>query len=145
MQACTNIDIGVIAAESIRTTVAGGFVRSRRDSANNADRDGAVTSAVASRIVTRCKEMHAAGRAAAGRQPARSAFPDAVEAASAGAVAHTRPPKWSGGSGALRRLFGLVGALCIAALWSVKSLLRHRSDRPKLTDRSFGAAPGHTR
>jgi hypothetical protein len=44
MQACTNIDIGVIAAESIRTTVAGGFVRSRRDSASNADRDGAVTS-----------------------------------------------------------------------------------------------------
>ena len=76
MQACTNIDIGVIAAESIRTTVAGGFVRSRRDSANNADPDGAVTSAVASRIVTRSKEMHAAGRAAAGRQPARSAFPD---------------------------------------------------------------------
>ena len=26
---------------------------------------------------------------------------------------------------------------CIAALWRVKSLLRHRSDRPKLTDRSF--------
>jgi hypothetical protein len=48
----------------------------RRDSANNADRDGAVTSAVASRIVTRSKEMHAADRAAAGRQPARSAFPD---------------------------------------------------------------------
>ena len=45
MQACTNIDIGVIAAESIRTTVAGGFVRSRRDSASNADRDGALTSA----------------------------------------------------------------------------------------------------
>ena len=28
MQACTNIDIGVIAGESIRTTVAGGLVRS---------------------------------------------------------------------------------------------------------------------
>src|SRR5262249_47444734 len=26
---------------------------------------------------------------------------------------------------------------CIAALWRVKSLLRHRSDRPKPTDRSF--------
>src|SRR5262245_22276257 len=34
-------------------------------------------------------------------------------------------------------LFRLVGALCIVALSRVKSLLRHRSDRPKLTDRSF--------
>src|SRR5262249_10377153 len=107
MQACTNIDIGVIAAESIRTTVAGGFVRSRRDSADNADRDGAVTSAVASRIVTRCKEMHAAGRAAAGRQPARSAFPDAVEAASAGSVAISRPQNGSGDTGRYSRFFGL--------------------------------------
>ncbi|MBV8054569.1 MAG: hypothetical protein JO071_04940 [Deltaproteobacteria bacterium] len=56
MQACTNIDIGAIAAESIRTTVGGGFVRSRRDSASNADRERGLTSAVASRIVTRSKE-----------------------------------------------------------------------------------------
>jgi len=35
-----------------------------------------------------------------------------------------RPQNWSA-------LFRLVGALCIAALWRVKSLLRHRSDRPK--------------
>src|SRR5262249_56498198 len=41
--------------------------------------------------------------------------------------------KWFGRYGALLPLFWLVGALCIAALWRVKSLLRHRSDRPKLT------------
>ena len=46
MQACTNIDIGVIAGERTRTTVVGGFVRSRRDSASNADRDGDVKSTV---------------------------------------------------------------------------------------------------
>ena len=38
-----------------------------------------------------------------------------------------RPQNWSA-------LFRLVGALCIAALWRVKSLLRHRSDRPKLAE-----------
>src|SRR5262249_5748661 len=38
---------------------------------------------------------------------------------------------------ALLPLFRLVGALCIAALWGVESLLRHRRERPKLTDRSF--------
>jgi hypothetical protein len=61
MQACTNIDIGVIAGESIRTTVAGGFVRSRRDSASNADRDGDVTSAVlgAEKAVHAATEMTA--------------------------------------------------------------------------------------
>src|SRR5215468_3528105 len=47
------------------------------------------------------------------------------------------PPKLIGRYGALLPLFRLVGALCIAALWRVKSLLRHRSDRPKLTHRSF--------
>src|SRR6266566_8364299 len=42
--------------------------------------------------------------------------------------------------GALLPLFRLVGALCIAALWRVKSLLRHRSDRPKLEQACPGSA-----
>src|SRR5215831_10840085 len=42
------------------------------------------------------------------------------------------PPKLIGRYGALLPLFRLVGALCIAALWRVKSLPRHRGDRPKL-------------
>src|SRR5262249_8837585 len=50
---------------------------------------------------------------------------------------HQPTSKWFGRYGALLPLFRLVGALCIAALWRVKSLLRHRSDRPKLTDRSL--------
>src|SRR5262249_2005462 len=41
-------------------------------------------------------------------------------------------PKLIGRYGALLPLFRLVGALCIAALWRVKSLPRHRGDRPKL-------------
>ena len=45
--------------------------------------------------------------------------------------------KWVGRYGALLPLFRLVGALCIAAFWRVKSLLRQRSDRPKLADRSL--------
>jgi len=62
MQACTNIDIGVIAGESIRTTVAGGFVRSRRDLASNADRDGAVTSAVLARGAEKRESVPARAR-----------------------------------------------------------------------------------
>src|SRR6266540_4415237 len=34
-------------------------------------------------------------------------------------------------------LFWLVGVPCIATLWRVESLMRHRSDRPKLADRSL--------
>src|SRR5215831_7229079 len=44
------------------------------------------------------------------------------------------PPKLIGRYGALLPLFRLVGALCIAAFWRVKSLPRHRGDRPKLAD-----------
>ena len=49
-------------------------------------------------------------------------------------------PKWIGRCGALLPLFRLVGVPCIAALWRVKSLLRHRSDRPKLETDSFKVA-----
>jgi hypothetical protein len=49
------------------------------------------------------------------------------------------PQKWSG-DGALLPLFWLVGAICIAALWRVKSLLRHCSDRPKLERACPGSA-----
>jgi hypothetical protein len=49
------------------------------------------------------------------------------------------PQKWSG-DGALLPLFRLVGALCVAALWRVKSLLRHCSDRPKLERACPGSA-----
>ena len=41
-------------------------------------------------------------------------------------------PKKIGRCGALLPLFRLVGVLCIAALRRVKSLPRHRGDRPKL-------------
>jgi hypothetical protein len=37
-------------------------------------------------------------------------------------------------TGALLPLFRLVGVPCIAALWRVKSLPRHRGDRPKLNE-----------
>src|SRR5271166_6939204 len=49
-------------------------------------------------------------------------------------------PKWIGRCGALLPLFRLVGVPCIAALWRVKSLLRHRSDRPKLETEFFKVA-----
>ena len=54
-----------------------------------------------------------------------------------GAQSHDAPSKLVGRYGLLLPFFRLVGVHCIAALWRVKSLLRHRSDRPKLTDRSF--------
>src|SRR5881275_1945268 len=53
-----------------------------------------------------------------------------------------------GRCGALLPLFRLVGVLCIAALWRVESLPRHRGDRPKLNStapdylRSRGVASG---
>src|SRR6266542_6296531 len=37
---------------------------------------------------------------------------------------------------ALLPLVRLVGVPCIATLWRVESLMRHRSDRPKLANRS---------
>ena len=40
--------------------------------------------------------------------------------------------KENGRCGTLLPLFRLVGVHCIAALWRVKSLPRHRRDRPKL-------------
>ena len=46
------------------------------------------------------------------------------------ALAHDRITKEIRRCGALLPLFRLVGALCIAALWRVKSLLRHHSNRP---------------
>jgi hypothetical protein len=49
-------------------------------------------------------------------------------------------PEWIGRYGALLPLFRLVGVRCIAALWRVKSLLRHRSDRPKLKHQSVTVA-----
>jgi hypothetical protein len=51
-----------------------------------------------------------------------------------------RGPEWIGRYGALLPLFRLVGVRCIAALWRVKSLLRHRSDRPKLEPQSVKVA-----
>jgi hypothetical protein len=49
--------------------------------------------------------------------------------------------KWIGRCGALLLLFRLVGVPCIAALWRVKSLPRHRGDRPKLIELSFYLGP----
>jgi hypothetical protein len=51
-----------------------------------------------------------------------------------------RLTKSIGRYGALLPLFRLVGVRCIAALWRVKSLLRHRSDRPKLEHQSVKVA-----
>jgi len=45
-------------------------------------------------------------------------------------LARPSPERGFGRCGALLPLFRLVGVPCIAALWRVKSLPRHRSDRP---------------
>jgi hypothetical protein len=50
-------------------------------------------------------------------------------------------PRMDRAIGALLPLFRLVDVRCIAALWRVKSLLRHRSDRPKLEPQSVKVAP----
>src|SRR5262249_59162892 len=70
-------------------------------------------------------------------EPPSSLMADPMLSGLGRAGPHQPPSKWFGRYGALLPLFRPVGALCIAALWRVKSLLRRRSDRPKLTDRSF--------
>ena len=67
-----------------------------------------------------CPEMSASARAAQGR----------------GVQTDTHMSKLIGRYRALLPLFRLVGVPCIATLWRVESLMRHRSDRPKLANRS---------
>src|SRR5262252_7166977 len=53
----------------------------------------------------------------------------------------TRAPRRQelvGRCGALLPLFRLVGVPCIATLWRVESLPRHRGDRPKLNFKIMG-------
>src|SRR2546425_11775841 len=53
----------------------------------------------------------------------------------------TRAPRRQelvGRCGALLPLFRLVGVPCIATLWRVESLPRHRGDRPKLNSKLMG-------
>src|SRR5205823_8541755 len=79
--------------------------------------------------------------------PPPASFDPAYHVADATQVAAYRV-KMIGRCGALLPLFRLVGVLCIAALWRVESLPRHRGDRPKLNStapdylRSRGVASG---
>src|SRR5260370_25395943 len=61
--------------------------------------------------------------------------------AAASSFQRARPPRRIGRWGALFPLFRLVGVPCIAALWRVESLPRHRGDRPKLNFTRAGSFP----
>src|SRR5260221_1016121 len=61
--------------------------------------------------------------------------------AAASSFQRARPPRRIGRCGALLPLFRLVGVPCIAALWRVESLPRHRGDRPKLNFTRAGSFP----
>src|SRR6266487_6920577 len=59
--------------------------------------------------------------------------------------ARTAPCRTVGRCGTLLPLFRLVGVPCIAALWRVESLPRHRGDRPKLNSKLMGPVRSRSR
>jgi len=112
---------------------------------------------LAGRLVCCRRGTHGLPRCAEGKHPVLSSIgaigapPGGVFCGQRGRQSHIaayrglpsddrRLPKWIGRCGALLPLFRLVGVRCVAALWRGKSLLRHRSDRPRLKHNSVKVA-----